>query len=378
MKSMSFFRRNIFWPFTAQMLLIGAFSFGAGYLSSYRLEETWQSIAIACGIFFLATAFLFWLKVLHPLKLIIHEMKALLTGKSYRKIYTEKRNEIGILAHFFNEMTKNLERILGQVKDHERLKKELNIAQKIQRDLLPEKAPDIPGLQILAKTRPASEIGGDTFNFFPSENRTLLYVGDSTGHGIPAGIVMIMVDTLITTFVKMFSTTEEILINLNKYLKPHLQTTMFMTLILLEWDHISKLKWVGAGHEYIIHYKNKDKSLQSFPSGGIAVGMLPDNSALIKEQSLDLEDNDFVILFSDGIVESKNIRGEVYTLKRLEQSIKSSVTPTTTAEEIFNKLALDVSRFMEGRPQDDDMTLIVIKKTQQKDVAADQSTTWSS
>lgn len=375
---MSILRRNIIIPIILNLIWIAGFSFLLGFLSISLLENIFLQIGVSVGIFLLATIILVIIKVHIPLNIITREMKALLTGKSYRKIMTSKRNEVGVLAHFFNEITRNLEHISTDVKDHQRIKKELNMAQKIQRDLIPRKAPAIPGLDIIAKTRSASEIGGDTFDFFQSDQRTLMYIGDSTGHGIPAGIVMVMVDTLISTFINMYPSTIDIMVNLNKYLKPHLQTTMFMTMILLEWDHKSTMKWVGAGHEHITHAQTSKGTVTSTPAGGIAIGMLPDNSALVKEQSLTLEENDFIVLFSDGIIEAKNVMGEIYTLKRMEEKIKSVLTPSLTSEQLFNKIAIDVSRFMEGHVQEDDMTLIVIKKTTQKVVAADKSTEWTS
>ena len=358
-------------------MTIGAVAFILGYLSKFFLESTALQLAVGIGTFTLGIIILLIIKIHIPLQIIVQEMKALLTGKSYRKIMTDKRNEIGVLAHFFNEITRNLEHISIDVKDHQRIKKELNVAQKIQRDLLPEKIPNLPGLEITAKTRPASEIGGDTFNFFPEENRTLFYIGDSTGHGLPAGLVMVMVDTLITTFMKMYPKITDVMIQLNKYLKPHLQTTMFMTMILMGWDHKSQMKWVGAGHEYVIHVQTTKKEIVSTPSGGIAVGMLADNTAMVKEQTITLEENDFVVLFTDGIVEAKNVMGEIYTLECLKELIKRVMTPELTSEELFNKIAIDVGRFMEGHIQEDDMTLIVAKKTSHKTEVADETTEWS-
>ncbi|MBT4384329.1 serine/threonine-protein phosphatase [Candidatus Peregrinibacteria bacterium] len=294
-------------------------------------------------------------------------MKALLTGKVYRKIMTSKQDEIGIMAHFFNEVTRNLETISSDFRSHSRIKKELNVAQQIQMDLLPEKPPEIPGLEITAKTRPASEIGGDTFDFFVDDKKALMYIGDSTGHGVPAGIVMVMVDTLIETFIDMKDDIVDIIISLNKYLKPHLQTTMFMTMILLEWIPETKtINWVGAGHEYLIHVKTSENKISAIAAGGIAVGMLADNTALVKKQTFQLVENDFIVLYSDGINEAKNVNGEIYTLERLLNLIKSHVSPEVSSNDVFEAIANDVSRFMAGHPQEDDMTLMVIKQSEAK------------
>ncbi|MBU0981758.1 PP2C family protein-serine/threonine phosphatase [Patescibacteria group bacterium] len=373
---MSFLRQKIIFTLALNTVLLGLISFGLAYTSSFFRSDLIIQLSIGLGFFCLSEIFLLLLKINHPLKIVTNEMKALLTGKTYKKIMTSKRNEIGILAHFFNEITKNLENISSDVKEHQRIKKELNTAQKIQRDLLPEKSPSIPFLDIVAKTRPASEIGGDTFNFFPGEKRSLIYIGDSTGHGIPAGIIMIMVDTLITTFINMFPSPVEVMTKLNKYLKPHLQKTMFMTMILLDWDHNSKMKWVGAGHEHVIVARTNESKVTSTRSGGIAIGMLADNSALVKEQEVILNEDDFVILFSDGIVEAKNVMGEIYGLERLELVIKKSITSQITSQELFDKIAIDVGRFMEGHFQEDDMTLIVIKKTSHE-VTTKLDTSWT-
>lgn len=369
MYTMPSLRQNILVSISLLILFLGGSLFGLAYFTDLY--------AGAFILFVIGTIIILFIKLHLPLKKIIEEMKALLTGRHYRKIMTNKRNEIGVLAYFFNEVTTNLEKISGQMKEHTRIKKEVNTAQKIQKDILPEKAPKVPGLDIIAKTRPASEIGGDTFNFYPLENKTVMYVGDSTGHGIPAGIVMVMVDVLLSTFINMFPTAKEVMINLNKFLKPNLQATMFMTMIYMEWDHKNEMTWVGAGHEYIVHVDTVNDKVTSIPSGGIAVGMLPDNTALVKEQKLVLNENDFLIVFTDGITEAKNVTGEIYGIKRLETVLKNSVTKESTAEDIFNKIAIDVGRFMEGAYQLDDMTLFVVKKTSSEKTGEDQTTSWS-
>lgn len=378
---MSILQRSIVAPIFFWLLLIGALSFVLGKGLEYFIPTIDKDL-----ILFISLATAMWLsfslivfKIHNPLNKIIGEMKALLTGKSYRRIMTSKRNEIGILAHFFNEVTRNLENISSDVKSHARIKKELNAAQKIQQDLLPKEAPEIPGLEVTAKTRPASEIGGDTFDFYVQEKRTLMYIGDSTGHGIPAGIVMVMVDTLIETFIDINDKLTDIIINLNKYIKPHLQTTMFMTMLLIEWSPETKtLKWIGAGHEYLIHVQTEQGQVTAIPSGGIAIGMIPDNSAQVKEQSFMLNENDFVVLYSDGINEAKNVRGEIYGLERFQNFIKAHAGKETSAEELFEKIAIDVGRFMEGHMQEDDMTLIVMKASTKKKLAQDSSTSWAS
>ena len=318
-------------------------------------------------------------QILHaPLRTILIEMKLLLTGKSFHRIYTKRTDEIGILGHFFNEITANLEKISHDLKEHQRNSEELNLAQKIQRDLIPREAPAIPNLEITAKTKSAAEIGGDSFDFMPQEKQTFFYIGDVTGHGIPAGLVMIMVDTLISTFAGMSENAKDLIVNVNKFLKPKLQPNMFMTMVMLRWQHEEKkMHFAGGGHEHILHYKASEGKCEAIMSGGIAVGMLPDSSAVVKEQELAFQEGDFLILYSDGITECKNMNGEQFGLERLTKSVETKAPSATSTKELFDHVAQEVTVFVEEHVQEDDMTLIVAKHTAgQVAPAAQETTDW--
>lgn len=368
METMSSTPRSSFTPLAFYSFGIGIFTF----LGLFIIQETqhlqWQANAIAIGFMTLSFLFLLHLKMIRPIQIVMREMKALLTGKSYKRILTARMDEVGLLAHFFNEVTRNLESISGDIKTHARIQKELDSAQDIQQMLIPKNAPVIPQLNVTAKTRPASEIGGDTFDFFFKDGRHILYIGDSTGHGIPAGIVMVMVDVLLETFIEIESTLLNMVIKLNKYLKSHLKPSMFMTMILMEWVPSEKtLKWIGAGHEHIIHVQTRKGIVNLIKAGGLAIGMLPNIENFVKENEIVLEEDDFVILYSDGIIEAKNVHGDLYTLNRLQKFLKEQAGVDVRTETLFEKIAIDVGRFMEGYKQLDDMTLIVMKHTQKSD-----------
>lgn len=373
------FRRHLFSFYVFFLLLLAAVASAASLLPQLKVIPELLRAPLLLGVFGLLAAFGFYWTIQRPFKKIIREMKALLTGRPYHRVMTSKQDEVGVLAHFFNEVTRSLESISSDMKTHQRLRKELDSAQDIQQLLIPKSPPHVPGLSISAKTRPASEIGGDTFDFYKKNERYFIYIGDSTGHGIPAGIVMVMVDALLETFIDLKDNVTEILVNLNKYLKPHLKPTMFMTMILMEWmPEKHTLKWGGAGHEYLVHLKMKDNSIESLKAGGIAVGMLADNKPYVHEQEVVLEENDFIVLYSDGIVEAKNMAGEIYSLERLTRFIQGQVSEKTTPDELFEKIAIDVGRFMEGQVQLDDMTLIVLKHCQNSLVESPSTTAWHS
>jgi serine phosphatase RsbU (regulator of sigma subunit) len=292
---------------------------------------------------------------------LLGEMKALLTGKKYNRIYTLRNDEIGVIAHFFNEVTKSFEKVSAQIQEGKRMMGELEIASSIQRAILPAENPNVPGLDIDAKTRPAVELGGDVFDFITSGDNTYIYIGDVTGHGVPAAIVMTMVNTLIRTLSGMYASAYDVIFNTNKLLKSRIKSTMFMTMLLLKWDQkTEKMTYVGAGHEHIIVYRAGKGKCEVNKTGGIALGMVPDNSHLIKEVDLPLEKDDVVILFTDGITEGRNMAGEMYGLDRLVKAVEI-YAPQYSSDGIVHHVASDYSRFVENHKQDDDVTLIAIK-----------------
>lgn len=307
---------------------------------------------------------IFILDVVVPVNHVIKQITNLLTGKNYKRIDPVTIDEIGIMTHFFNEITKDLEKISYDVRERRRMSSELDIAAQIQKDVLPKVAPEAPGLDVVAKTRTASEVGGDTFDFIlsPDGNQLFLYIGDVTGHGVPAGLIMMMVDTLMTAMVSRgIDNGRDLVVNTNNLLTPRISSRLFMTSVILRWDKpTQKMYYTGAGHEHILVYHTKTEKVDLIRSGGIALGMIPDTSKIAKEQEIPLEIGDSIVLYTDGITEAKNKTGEMYTVEKLAESLrKHGYRPS--AESIFDNLTKDFSNFVGEYIQADDITMIVIK-----------------
>lgn len=361
---MRFLRKTIIVKLFLNLLVFGAVIYG---LLFYLLQTdaelvSMQTFAIALGVFLLLFIFVYWFQVVRPLRSVLKQMQLLLVGKSYKRIYTDRIDEIGIIAHFFNRVTKGLGKVSGNIKDRERMLDELTIAAQLQRDILPSKSPKVNGLQIVAKTKPASEVGGDSFNFFRIKDKLYIYIGDVTGHGVGAGLIMTMVNSLMSVFADIYSSPYDILVMVNRYVKRHVKRAMFMTMVLLSWNEKEKkMSYVGAGHEHILVYRSKTGECEAVMSGGVALGMVPDNSKLIKEIDISLNDGDYLVLFSDGITEAKNKEGEMFGLERLRRSVEEYAS-RYSADGVNYHIAQDLTAFMGGSPQEDDITLIVIKR----------------
>jgi len=336
----------------------------AATFAAYSVDFQNISLPVFAGsllvfLFYFMLVYLY--EIVRPLKLILGEMKGLLTGKKYHRIYTKRTDEIGVIAHFFNEVTKSFEKVSTDIKEGKRMLGELEIASSIQKAILPPSNPQVPGLDIDAKTRPAVELGGDNFDFITVGDNTFIYVGDVTGHGVPAAIIMTMVNTLVHTLAENYKSPYDIVVNTNRQIKTRIKSTMFMTMLMLRWDHVQeKMSYVGAGHEHLVIYRAGKGKCEVKPTGGIALGMVPDNSKLVKEVDLPLDKDDVVILYSDGLTEGRNMVGEMYSLDRLVKAVEL-YAPQYSSDGIVHHVALDYSRFVENHMQDDDVTLIAMK-----------------
>ncbi len=316
-------------------------------------------LGLAALILALFLANVFW-----PLSRLTREVRRLLGGQDYKRVPPVTADETGVVTHFFNEITRDLEKIAYDLKERRRMSSELDIAAGIQRDVLPKQAPAIQGLDIIAKNRAAAEIGGDIFDFLPSpgSHNTYLYIGDVTGHGVPAGLVMVMASTIIRAMISQGPESgREVVVHTNELLTPRISTRLFMTCVVLRWDaEREKMYFTGAGHEHVVVYRAKTESVEAIRSGGIALGMIPDVSKIAREQEIPLEVGDSLILYSDGITEAKNKTGEMYGLERLKEAVKShGYLPD--ADSVFDRLTQEFSKFVGAYVQVDDITLMVIK-----------------
>lgn len=337
---------------------------------------SYQFLLISLGVFLIYFLLIYWWDIVRPLKKILYEMQALISNKRYKRIYTDRIDEIGVIAHFFNEVTKGFGRVSGDIKEKERMLEELNVASQLQRDILPFETPPTAGLDISAKNKPATELGGDSFNVFNKNDKTYIYVGDVTGHGVAAGLIMTMVSSLVSVFADMHDSVYDIIVNVNRYIKKHVKKAMFMTMVMMSWDQKSKkLTYVGAGHEHILVYRSKSGQCDAFLSGGVALGMVPDNTKLIKENEIVLDNSDVVVLFSDGITEARSESDELFGLERLKEAVKEYAAQYS-ADGINYHIARDVITFMGSHPQEDDMTLIVMKRDDNDAEKGPKDTGW--
>lgn len=342
------------------LVLAAVYYFGAPFVPDELYPYAAPFVLL---VFFICSYSVILFGVKKPLGAIFQEMKAMLTGRPYKKIFTQRIDEVGVLAHFFNDITKNIERISIDVAEGKRMSKELSVGSDIQRKILPKEMPTIQGLSIYGNMRPASEIGGDSFDIIQTASgNTYVYVGDVTGHGVPAALIMMIVNTLIRTLIETHSSGYDVIVNTNRLLKQRIEPRRFMTCVLLRWNsNEQKLFYTGAGHEHILIFRKKEGKCEVKQTGGVALGMVPDVAKIVREEQISLDTGDFVVLYSDGIIEAKNMEGEMFGLARLQKTVEQYAN-TAAPEDLFVNVSKDFGLFVGEQIQEDDITLIAIKK----------------
>lgn len=282
------------------------------------------------------------------------------------RIPLKSKSEVGMLAHTFNDMAEELEVSTQVMIEHEKTAKELELASKIQQELLPLHLPKVPGLDIAASLHPATQVGGDCYDFIPVENGgdLLFYIADVTGHGVGAGLVSAVSNALIPAFMEQYTDTHELIVHLNKILKQKTSPNVFVTMVMALWHHeTSQLQFTQAGHDPIFHLHAQTSKVTKLAHGGMALGMIPDISKITKTEAVQIEVGDVLVLYTDGIPEAWKNERENYGMDRFVESVERC-GHAATAQQIHDQILADVKGYMGMYPQQDDITLLVVKRIQ--------------
>ena len=244
-----------------------------------------------------------------------------------------------------------------------RLEEEMKMGRQIQITLLPQQIPHINGLEVRGLMQPAKEIGGDYYDFInlPNKDRFAVVIGDVSGKGVAAGLLMAMAKTAIHTLSQEENSPKEILLRTNKILNQHIGGQKFMTLLYLLWNSVDRtFTYSSAGHEHILIYR-KEGNVEAIISGGFMLGMLDDIGTYLEEKQIKLNPKDKVLLYTDGVTEAENQNRERFTLERLKEAfMRHSQKP---AQELMQAVKDEVYSFIGTYPQYDDITLVVMEAT---------------
>ncbi len=319
-------------------------------------------LAVLCILLGILFAWIFASKIAASIQSLVGGAAIIAKGDFSYRTDIHTGDELEVLGSAFNTMAEEVDRRTKNMVYQERVTKELELASKIQTEILPRKLPVIPSLDISAGIIPAEEVGGDCYDFLEThEGKMVFYLGDVTGHGVPAGI-MVSVANAIMFYLSQKMPILQAMIEANTVIKAKSANNMFMTLAMLQWDEpAKKLIYVNAGHEPLLVYSAAKKSVDEVVGGGMALGMLPDNSKILKELTVGFEIGDCLVIYSDGLPECWKDEKENFGMGRLKKAV-AQYADLPSALAIRNAILSEIKQFAGTYKQMDDMTIIVVKR----------------
>src|SRR5215218_9721381 len=234
---------------------------------------------------------------------------------------------------------------------------ELRLARSIQRASLPEEVPTLEGWQISPFYRPAREVGGDFYDFFELEDGRLgIVVGDATGHGVPAALVMASARSMLRAVAQASDSPGEALRRVNGPLATDIPPNMFVTCFYAILDPESgSLTYANAGHD--LPYLHRDGAAEELRATGMPLGLMPGMG--YEEKETILEGGASALFYSDGLVEAHNPEGEMFGFPRL----RTLLAEHAEGEALVDFLVEELYSFTgEGWEQEDDLTLVTLQR----------------
>ncbi|HKO02767.1 MAG TPA: PP2C family protein-serine/threonine phosphatase, partial [Thermoanaerobaculia bacterium] len=258
------------------------------------------------------------------------------------------------VVYSYADLAPHVKRIV----ERERVKAEIDAANRIQAALLPMEAPAVHGATVSSHYRAATEIGGDYFDFLPQPSGDIgIAFGDVSGHGLTSGIVMAMAKSALLVQVDYDSSPRAVLNVLNEIVIRTAPKRILMTFFFGVLNpRTQTLRFASAGHHDPYVYRAATRKLESLSSWGFPLGVRRRDP--FREHSVSFDAGDRLILYSDGLIEAVDDDGEPFGFDRFEKTLLDC--GPGTAEEIKKALLNSVKKFTRNRPPEDDQTLVVV------------------
>ena len=257
-------------------------------------------------------------------------------------------------------------------KKHEKVDREISTGAEIQSQLLPDYCPIIYGVDLAAHCRPALQLGGDYYDFMclktnisekrKEKARWALVIGDVMGKGIPAGLLMTMLRGMLRAEVLTGLPPDRILHDLNQLAINDLdQSHRFITLFYSDYDpRTRKLRFANAAHNPPLFWKSSDQKIIKLDAEGFVIGL--QRNAEYNCGEIKLNENDLVLYYTDGVIDTSNSLGERFDEERLIQILTKLCKQSYTSQEILNKIFKKLDDFTgQNRHLEDDASIVVFK-----------------
>jgi steroid delta-isomerase-like uncharacterized protein len=250
---------------------------------------------------------------------------------------------------------------VAEAKERARIEQELRVARSIQQASLPKEVPSLEGWQITPYYQPAREVGGDFYDFFELEDgRVGVVVGDATGKGVPAALVVTATYSMLRAVAQALGSFSpgEVLAQVNETLLARIPSNMFVTCFYAILDPKSgSLSYANAGHD-LPYLRGRGGDAEELRARGMPLGLMSGMS--YEEGEASLREEDSVLFYSDGLVEAHDPKGEMFGFPRLRALVAEHVEERQLGDFLMEEIHSFVG---EGWEQEDDITLLTLKRS---------------
>ncbi len=273
---------------------------------------------------------------------------------AYFAVSGTRRERLEFARRFRVESSRNRERL--------RMREELDSARQIQLSMLPRRDPKIEGLDIASVSLPATEVGGDYFEYFPAEDQTLaVVIADVAGHGVASGLLLSGVRSCLYLLNSERPSPVDACRRLDPMVRATTDRRMFITLLLTVIDPVKRtVNLVTAGHPPMLHYRAADRSVVEL--GDHAPPLGTNLNGTYNEVSRDISTGDVLLLYTDGLTETVNRSGDSYGDERLQDQLRKAAAKSS-AREVRESILSSVWTYKGDGEQLDDITMVVIRVT---------------
>jgi len=297
--------------------------------------------------------------ILRPVRALTQAAEKIAGGDLEARADIRSNDELGRLANVFDRMVPQLAETL-------QLKQSLEIAGKVQDELLPKESPRFDGLDVYGAAMPYEQIGGDFFDFLDlrqwDDNRLAVVIGDVVGHGIAAAMLMATARAHVRSRAQPMPDLGTLFNDVNLRLGPDLGEEQFMTMALYVFDaERGRIEWCSAGHDAAFHFRSATGQVEERKLRNLPIGVMDDWEYTAGSRD-DFAVGDTLLIGTDGIWEARNKNGEEFGKDRLRDLLRRlHDQPSKT---IVNAVFEAVTKFRGDLPRQDDLTLVAIRRVE--------------
>jgi phosphoserine phosphatase RsbU/P len=328
---------------------------------AHRLITTLVIVAIVTLLLAFGASFVGARALSRPLDELVALTRRIAAGDLHARTEPAGPRELQALTTSMNDMAKELGESRIARLARERLEKELEIAHRIQTSILPRKH-ELPGFEIAASMVAASEVGGDYYDYLPASDGCWIGIGDVAGHGLDAGLLMMMVQSTVQALIRSRpdAPPSEIVARLNAVMFENTRNRLgryeHVTFMLARLHHDGRMIFAGAHEDIVI--AGADGASEQLETKGTWVGGMADIARFTRDTTHALQAGDVVVFYTDGLIEARNSAREELGLPRIVTEVER--LRGRPVAEIRDGL-LDVWRKWTGGVQDDDASVIVVR-----------------